>query len=813
MKKNKSAIIIGIFLTIIFLIIFGTQIYQVYPNGQNMQAVVKTKDQTIGLEQTGFGQFVFRLDKDNRVISYRNIQQDDMLKNYEALYMYVYNDIIYLMLRDIYDNDTYAVAEYNVDFTAVNLYLCRQFPVEKIGGMSIADNTVYVTGIANNRRTATVYKMELPNEEKIKTEILYEPNYEAVTQITTDNNRRIINANYVDGHIVYCQDIDTIEQINRIQGYTTDYDFNEYVIALSLVKDRLIMLCIIAIHAVAYAILLYHLLFKTRSYGIVRFAVAVTVLTAMTLCSVLIGHIAITVSGQDDRLTSADYMLSPLMDSLSSYTDYDSSNSGFYEGYGYHRTFDTLNEFATTKTMAVFFGNIFIASEQGDVFTIDVSLDSPQGYPVNSIYSEELTNQLRNAQIQTTDVSSIISVKGIKYGVVVKVWDNEIQPKHFLTALIPLKNLESDIEQYKKKATIASVIVLIIGAIAMGIVTYFESRDLRQFSRVMERISQGRQLEFEKPKVDNWDLDAMWNSLFELFKDREKIFYSRNRIFKSYYRFAPRNIEKLLGKETIAEVNAGDMSRVLATVGMINHSVCGNINQEEYINMVNSNFSIISEHQIKYDGVLISNEANLSSMQILFTEGMMQAVRFGIDAIKNLEEKGNYARQKISIFMHHTDLYYGVAGSFEQTFPFILSAEIEGLKSFGEEFRDRGVRFVITGEAESQIEDSVERRYIGYLDLVNLNKRFKCYEVLDAYPVKEKKLRKMTDANFQKGLELFYGRNFYLARNEFAEVLKTCAEDQIAVWYLFKCEQLFNESSGFEGEKDISFGLFSDIRG
>ena len=247
------------------------------------------------------------------------------------------------------------------------------------------------------------------------------------------------------------------------------------------------------------------------------------------------------------------------------------------------------------------------------------------------------------------------------------------------------------------------------------------------------------------------------------------------------------NIEKLLGKETIAEVNAGDMSRVLATVGMINHSVCGNINQEEYINMVNSNFSIISEHQIKYDGVLISNEANLSSMQILFTEGMMQAVRFGIDAIKNLEEKGNYARQKISIFMHHTDLYYGVAGSFEQTFPFILSAEIEGLKSFGEEFRDRGVRFVITGEAESQIEDSVERRYIGYLDLVNLNKRFKCYEVLDAYPVKEKKLRKMTDANFQKGLELFYGRNFYLARNEFAEVLKTCAEDQIAVWYLFKC--------------------------
>ena len=85
--------------------------------------------------------------------------------------------------------------------------------------------------------------------------------------------------------------------------------------------------------------------------------------------------------------------------------------------------------------------------------------------------------------------------------------------------------------------------------------------------------------------------------------------------------------------------------------------------------------------------------------------------------------------------------------------------------------------------------------------------------MLDAYPVKEKKLRKMTDANFQKGLELFYGRNFYLARNEFAEVLKTCAEDQIAVWYLFKCEQLFNESSGFEGEKDISFGLFSDIRG
>lgn len=811
MKKNRAAIIVGFFVMIIFLVIFGTQIYLVYPKGQNIQAVIKTKDQTIGLEQTGLGQFVFRLDQNNKVISTRNIQKDEFLENYEALYMTEYNNQVFLLLRDIYDNNTYAVAEYSIDFTSANVYLCRQFPCEKVGGFSVSEDKVYVTGIANNRRTATAYKMELPpkdDEEKI-----YEPSYEAVAQITTENNRRIVVANYIDEQIEYCRDIDTIEMMNSIQGYTNEYDFNKHLVALSLVKDRLMLLLIIAIHAIAYVIIIYHLLFKTRSYGIQRFAVAFTVLTAVTICSVAIGHIAITESGRQDRLISANYMLSPLMDNLVSYTGYDSSNAGFYEGSGYHQTFDKINEFAVTKTMTVFFGNIFIASEDNDLFTIDVSLDSPQGYQTTEIYSQELTDKLMAAQTRTTDVTGVISVQGVKYGVVVKVWDDEVVPKHFLVSMVPMKSLESDIAKYKKTATIASTIVLLIGAIAIGIVTYSEAKDLRKFSKTMENISQGRQLEFTKPAVDNWDLDAMWNSLFELFKDREKIFYSRNRIFKAYYRFAPRNIEKLLGKETIADVSAGDMSKVYATVGMFTNSLSASKDKEEYINAINNNFEIISKHQINYDGVLISNESNLGSMQVLFTESILPAVRFGIDSLLNLEEDDAFSRQKISIFMHHTELYYGVAGSFEQTFPFILSVELENLKSYGEKFREHGVRMVITDEVEKELDASIERRYIGYIEVAVLDKKFKCYEVLDAYPLKEKNLRKMTDANFQKGLELFYDSNFYLARNEFTEVLKTCADDQLSIWYLFKCEQLLNQSENLSGNINNSLGLFEEIKG
>ena len=67
------------------------------------------------------------------------------------------------------------------------------------------------------------------------------------------------------------------------------------------------------------------------------------------------------------------------------------------------------------------------------------------------------------------------------------------------------------------------------------------------------------------------------------------------------------------------------------------------------------------------------------------------------------------------------------------------------------------------------------------------------YEVLDACSYHERYLKQTADARFQKGIELFYQHDFYLARSTFSDVLKENPEDHMAKWYLFTCERYLNE--------------------
>ena len=70
---------------------------------------------------------------------------------------------------------------------------------------------------------------------------------------------------------------------------------------------------------------------------------------------------------------------------------------------------------------------------------------------------------------------------------------------------------------------------------------------------------------------------------------------------------------------------------------------------------------------------------------------------------------------------------------------------------------------------------------------------FRLYEILDACPQSQKLGRIKNRQRFEQALELFYNNDLYLARSAFTEVLKECPDDGIAEWYIFACDELFNE--------------------
>ena len=161
-------------------------------------------------------------------------------------------------------------------------------------------------------------------------------------------------------------------------------------------------------------------------------------------------------------------------------------------------------------------------------------------------------------------------------------------------------------------------------------------------------------------------------------------------------------------------------------------------------------------------------------------------------------------REQAFVLLHRTAFVYGVAGSEEQAFTYVLSKEMKMLERYVDKFRSVGIRMTVTDAVYELVEKETTGRYIGYLEEDGYT--FKLYEILDAYPAKERQRRLDTRDKFQKALNLFYQGDYYLGRNLFTEVLKECPDDEVAKWYLFLCEKCLNADYG----KEVSCALFSE---
>lgn len=161
----------------------------------------------------------------------------------------------------------------------------------------------------------------------------------------------------------------------------------------------------------------------------------------------------------------------------------------------------------------------------------------------------------------------------------------------------------------------------------------------------------------------------------------------------------------------------------------------------------------------------------------------------------------------IIMMLHEADYRYGVSGVEDMMTPFIYSAEEKILDAYVGALAKAKAGVVLTKQTLDAIGEGFSVRYIGFVSGGETQGSIKLYECLDAYKEDKRKVMKESDVFFQKALKLFYSNDFYLARNAFNEVLKLNEQDEIARWYLFRCEYLLNIS-----EIEVSYGLFeSDV--
>ena len=382
-----------------------------------------------------------------------------------------------------------------------------------------------------------------------------------------------------------------------------------------------------------------------------------------------------------------------------------------------------------------------------------------------------------------------------------------VAPSYAIVTAVSADPLDAKNAEIMKRYFYMSMVFIAVGLLLTAVVIFIQEREIRKMIRLISRVAEGKK-DWETLKTEQLQLHrksiemrTLQNSLWQIASQIEWMNYSKYQILQAYYRFAPKQIEKILKKETILDVGPLDRVTTEGALAFVSFFEDDKMPEREYLRQMVKNYAHLGEVRKEYDGIIISGSSDLSTVKLMFQNETRKAIDFGIKLVTR--ELTDDSVGEAFILLHRTQFVYGVAGDEEQAFTYVHSNDMKALDHYIDDLRNMGVRMVVTDYIYEVIENDVAARYIGYIE--DSEYTFKLYEILDAHSADERLKRIELKPKFQKALGLFYKSDFYLARNLFSEILRSCPTDEVAKWYLFLCENSLNNADA----DHQSFALFS----
>ena len=447
------------------------------------------------------------------------------------------------------------------------------------------------------------------------------------------------------------------------------------------------------------------------------------------------------------------------------------------------------------------FNEIFLLKD-GQIYT---GVSQKVGYmePINLEYFEG-TKALLNKAIKTGEpVMGNIASKMYRAGVYATpiIDDNEIVGILATTFdIYTINKFTTDsIYSYVK----AAALLLLVVSIPIYFMFKIVLKPLKELGRAVSELANGN---YSVRMVDTTNdefsyIRAVFNKMCDQLNGS---IYRVNNIGQSYFRFVPRHIFSILGKNDILDIQLGDnrqMTCIVVSQSLFNfYEIEKKIvlensdNLLDIMNIVNKYFKIVYNSLENKNGALISNDLKLQHIDAIFQSHGNNAIEYGIDVIKTLaadEILNEVMPLNNMILIYKTNIMYGIAGEVERVFPFVLSLEKEQMDQMLPKFESSGAKVIITEEIKNELNDTVEMdiRYIGYIKLKGTNQKVRMHEVLNGCDITIHQQKQSTSALFQNALDLFYMNEFYMARNAFSNVVEQSPSDNIARWYMFLADK------------------------
>lgn len=467
---------------------------------------------------------------------------------------------------------------------------------------------------------------------------------------------------------------------------------------------------------------------------------------------------------------------------ITDYVDY--SAQGFYESAQYQEIRHALTDFVKREGNSDIFYDVLIVRLHDSVTVASASGRNLQS--LTSIFGNSVdkisTSLFRGNRFSYEDM--VIDNQRSR---AIAVADDDTVPDYAIVGIINDTSDTADVWVDNRGAIIVFILVFAFGSILILGIWYLLSRDMLILESALSDTALGKELP-DRPAVLGRDVKDMWDSMTEISKRVEELQYSKLRILEAYYRFAPKNIEKFLQKDSIIDVRNGDHISLRGTIATINAKPGSSRDVRGYDRIIGN----IGTFQKNHGCMLIGKSPDMSVLQ-MFMQDYEKNVTSFVTEVFATHNQGNDGLD-ISVSLFYDKVAFGVAGTDEETTTYADAERKKLISAANRIVTGLKLGLVISEDVKERENVTGALRFIGYIGCGSRYGGIKLYEVLDAYPARVRAAKLAVMNKFNEALNSFYEKDFYISRTLFSDILKETPDDDLVKWYVFESDRYLNES-------------------
>ncbi|MCB1193323.1 MAG: hypothetical protein H7A23_23995 [Leptospiraceae bacterium] len=281
-----------------------------------------------------------------------------------------------------------------------------------------------------------------------------------------------------------------------------------------------------------------------------------------------------------------------------------------------------------------------------------------------------------------------------------------------------------------------------------------------------------------------------------LIEEQKNLLEQKENLVSSFTKFTPYQFIKLLGKNSITELSAGDFKKKEMTVLFADirsfTQISENMTPEENFDFINTYFRVLNPVIRKYGGIIDKYIGD--AVMVIFPNNPDNAVSCAVAMVKSLrlfniyQKKSKNIPVEIGIGIHTGEMILGTVGDEDRMDTTVISDTVNIAARLENTTKIFGTTIIISQQTLVELDDPTlyNFRIIGKIRVRGKKKAVSAIELLHGIDKKSIKLKIFTKAEFEKGIINFHAKNFTEAIRYFKSVLTYNSKDRVTEFYLKK---------------------------